>query len=59
MEVAFDDFLIKNVAAKGKRLSNRVVRKITPSSGVNPEAAKQILPLLPGFDQQKKGRDEN
>lgn len=59
MEVAFDDFLIKNVAAKGKRLSNRVVRKITPSSGVTPEAAKQILPLLPGFDQQKKGRDEN
>jgi topoisomerase-4 subunit A len=53
MEIAFDDFLIKNVAAKGKRISNRVVRKIMPSSGVGLETVKQILPL-PGFNQQTK-----
>ncbi|KJR98097.1 MAG: DNA topoisomerase IV subunit A [Desulfobulbaceae bacterium BRH_c16a] len=57
MEVAFDDFLIKNVAAKGKRITNRVVRKISPSSGVNSETVKKVLPL-PGFDQGKKSTEE-
>ena len=57
MEISFDDFLIKNVGAKGKRLSNRVVRKVIPSTGSNPEPVKQILPL-PGLDSQKKGGEE-
>lgn len=52
MEVAFDDFLIKNVAAKGKRLSNRVVRKVVPATGENRPPEKQLLSLP--FDQQPK-----
>lgn len=58
LEVAFNDFLIKNVAAKGKRLSNRAVRKIVPSSGESRPPEKQILPL-PFDQQQPKVRGED
>jgi topoisomerase-4 subunit A len=56
MEVAFDDFLIKNVAAKGKRLSNRVVRKIVPLADETSLPEKQILTLP--FDQETRGKGE-
>ncbi len=56
LEIAFDDYLIKNVSAKGKRVSNRVVRRVSRSTGVNVEPVKQNLPL-PGFErvQEKSG----
>jgi len=49
LEIAFDDYLIKNALAKGKRVSNRVIRKVSPTNGISPEHLKHNLPL-PGFD---------
>ncbi|MDK9707729.1 MAG: DNA topoisomerase IV subunit A [Desulforhopalus sp.] len=53
IEIAFGDYLIKNPAAKGKRLSSRVVRKIIPTmtNGVEPE--RHNLPL-PGLEPPVK-----
>ncbi len=48
MDIGLSDYLIKNAAAKGKRLSGRAVRKIIPSSGSGVEPIKQNLPL-PGL----------
>ncbi len=53
LEIAFDDYLIKNAAAKGKRVSTRVVRRVSQSSGINIEPVKQNLPL-PGLDSVLK-----
>jgi topoisomerase IV subunit A len=50
LEIAFDEYLIKNASAKGKRVSNRVVRRVSRSNGISPEPVKQNLPL-PGFDR--------
>ncbi len=57
MEIALSEFLLKNVAAKGKRLSSRTVRKIIPSTGSGLEPAKHNLPL-PGLEAQDKERGE-
>ncbi|MFH0784739.1 MAG: DNA topoisomerase IV subunit A [Pseudomonadota bacterium] len=54
MEIALSDFLLKNVAAKGKRLSSRTVRKIIPSTGNGILPVKQNLPL-PGLEVPQKG----
>ena len=48
IEVTFSDYLIKGPAAKGKRVSNRVVRKVVESAGRAPVAGKQNL-VLPGL----------
>jgi topoisomerase IV subunit A len=48
MVIALSEFLLKNAAAKGKRLSSRTVRKIIPSTGSGLEPAKLNLPL-PGL----------
>ena len=45
LEIAFDDYLIKNASAKGKRVSNRVVRRVSRSTGVSIEPVKQNLPF--------------
>lgn len=58
MEIALSEYLIKNAAAKGKRLSSRIVRKITPASGRGVEPVKQNLPL-PGLEQPVKGSDDS
>lgn len=60
MEIALSDFLLKNVAAKGKRLSSRTVRKILPSTGSGVVPVKQNLPL-PGLEMPQKegGGEEN
>ncbi len=50
LEIAFDDYLIKNASAKGKRVSNRVVRRVSRTNGLSPEQVKQNLPL-PGLDR--------
>ncbi|MBU1567246.1 MAG: DNA topoisomerase IV subunit A [Proteobacteria bacterium] len=62
LEIALSGFLIKNAAAKGKRLSSRTVRKIVPSTGSGIEPAKHNLPL-PGLEikgkEEGEGSDEN
>ncbi len=61
LEVAFDDYLIKNASAKGKRISNRIIRRVTPINGISSEQTKQILPL-PGLEldqvQKKHGAED-
>ncbi|MCP4338944.1 MAG: DNA topoisomerase IV subunit A [Desulfobulbaceae bacterium] len=54
LEIAFDDYLIKNASAKGKRLSNRVVRRVSRSNGIKTEKVKQNLPL-PGLNLVTEG----
>lgn len=49
LDLSFDDYLIKNPAAKGKRISARVVRRVSVGTGSTPTPAKQYMPL-PGFD---------
>lgn len=60
-EISFDDYLIKNAAAKGKRVSNRVVRRVSKSTGRSYEPVKQNL-TLPGIgdkpDQSKEQLEE-
>lgn len=57
LEIAFDDYLIKNASAKGKRVSNRIVRRVSRSNGINTEKVKRNLPL-PGLDLVEKGTEE-
>jgi topoisomerase-4 subunit A len=56
-EISFDDYLIKNPAAKGKRVATRVVRRVSRSDGSTVEEKKQNL-VLPGFNQEE-GQVEN
>ncbi|MFW2367178.1 MAG: DNA topoisomerase IV subunit A [Desulforhopalus sp.] len=49
LEIAFDEYLIKNASAKGKRVSTRVVRRVSKSTGQSQEPTKQNL-TLPGLD---------
>lgn len=56
LDISFDDFLIKNAAAKGKRVSTRVVRRVSGSQGPQESPMKKNLPL-PGLtpeDEEKK-----
>jgi len=50
LDISFDDYLIKNAAAKGKRVSTRVVRRVSPSTGPQETPEKRNLPL-PGLGQ--------
>jgi topoisomerase-4 subunit A len=52
LEVVFDEYLIKNAAAKGKRVSNRVIRRVSQSAGTGLGPVKQNLPL-PGLESAK------
>nr|MBF0222621.1 DNA topoisomerase IV subunit A [Desulfobulbaceae bacterium] len=53
VEVIFNDYLIKGVAAKGKRCGNRVVRRIVPL--VDKEIDNESSPQpLPGMSEQPK-----
>jgi len=53
LDVIFDDYLIKGVAAKGKRVSNRTVRRVARSAGPRTEPAKKNL-VLPGLDKHNQ-----
>jgi len=48
LEVELSDYLIKAAGAKGKRVSNRVVRRVTSQTG-KPRPVKASSPSLPGF----------
>ncbi|PIE60375.1 MAG: DNA topoisomerase IV [Desulfobulbus propionicus] len=51
VEVEFDEYLIKGAAAKGKRVSNRVVRRVSNLTGT-PKKKPQTAPELPGFSKK-------
>ncbi|RUM36769.1 MAG: DNA topoisomerase IV subunit A, partial [Desulfobulbus sp.] len=60
LEIEMDDFLIKSASAKGKRLSNRVVRRVTNITG-KPRKQKPVPATLPGItsgDQQNPLREK-
>ncbi len=69
VEVYFDEYLIKNPNAKGKRIAARVVRRVADSTGkVMPRPQKQNMPLFDlmspspqeGASQEKgQGRGED
>ncbi len=48
LEIEFDEYLIKSPAAKGKRVSTRVVRRVSSQTG-KPREAQSAPPVLPGF----------
>jgi topoisomerase-4 subunit A len=49
MEIDMDDFLLKGASAKGKRISNRVVRRVSNITG-KPRKQKPVMPSLPGLE---------
>jgi len=53
LEIALDDYLIKNASAKGKRVSNRVIRRVSATNGISSEHPRHNLPL-PGLDRVPK-----
>ena len=48
LEIDMDDFLIKGASAKGKRISNRVVRRVSNITG-KPAKQQPVMPSLPGL----------
>jgi len=55
IDLEMDDFLIKAPGAIGKRVSNRVVRRVTSQTG-KPRTPEESPPVLPGFSGEK-GRE--
>jgi topoisomerase-4 subunit A len=49
MEIELEDYLIKGAAAKGKRISGRVVRRVTDITG-KPRKIAPVAASLPGLD---------
>ncbi|KAB2891280.1 MAG: DNA topoisomerase IV subunit A [Desulfobulbaceae bacterium] len=59
LDIFFDDFLVKNPLAKGKRVSNRIVRKVVegaPDQRIPEEA--RMMPTLPGFSPEKESDND-
>ena len=52
IEIEMDDFLLKGPSAKGKRISNRVVRRVSNITG-KPRKQPPVMPSLPGLDASK------
>ncbi|MBV5316673.1 MAG: DNA topoisomerase IV subunit A [Desulfobulbaceae bacterium] len=53
VEIELDDYLIKGASAKGKRIANRTVRRVTDITGT-PKKPVLIPPELPGFGGGEK-----
>jgi len=53
VEISFDDYLVKGPAAKGKRVSTRIVRRVVDATGKKPKEKKVNL-ALPGMDISTK-----
>lgn len=53
IEIDMDDFLLKGASARGKRISNRVVRRVSNITG-KPPRKKPVMPSLPGLSLEKK-----
>jgi len=60
LDIIFDEYLIKGASAKGKRVSNRVVRRVVAAKEPRTEPAKHNL-QLPGLAQQSDiiDKDDN
>ncbi|WP_163336711.1 DNA topoisomerase IV subunit A [Desulfopila sp. IMCC35008] len=56
IDIDFDEYLIKGAAAKGKRLSNRVVRRIYETTEKVQEEKKKNL-SLPGLETKEEATD--
>lgn len=56
IELEMNDFLLKGASAKGKRISNRVVRRVSNITG-KPRKEKPVMPQLPGLDKPKTDTD--
>ncbi|MBW1636279.1 MAG: DNA topoisomerase IV subunit A [Deltaproteobacteria bacterium] len=52
LDIIFDEYLIKGASARGKRISNRVVRRVVSAAGPRLQQKKKNL-QLPGFAQQE------
>ncbi len=52
LEIEFDDYLIKGVSAKGKRISTRSVRRVSDQTG-KPRKTQPSMDLLPGIVDKK------
>ncbi|MCI5163920.1 MAG: hypothetical protein D3917_18275 [Candidatus Electrothrix sp. AX5] len=50
LEIEMDDYLVKGVSAIGKRISSRVVRRVTDITG-KPRKAEPVIASLPGLDK--------
>jgi topoisomerase-4 subunit A len=51
LEIEMDDYLIKGASAKGKRVSSRVVRRVTDVTG-KPKKTGPVLATLPGLQKE-------
>ena len=59
IELEMDDYLIKAASAIGKRVSNRVVRRVSSQTG-KPRQEKETPPVLPGFNAtEEKGGSQS
>lgn len=56
LDVVFDEYLIKGVSARGKRVSNRVVRRVVSATGPRIQLVKRNL-QLPGLVQKNDDID--
>lgn len=56
LDIVFDEYLIKGVSARGKRVSNRVVRRVVSATGPRIQLVKRNL-QLPGLDQKNDAID--
>lgn len=58
VEIDFDAYLVKGASAKGKRVSNRVVRRVVEASGLENKEKQTKNLSLPGLGEQQ-GDDAN
>ncbi len=59
LDVFFDEYLVKNPLAKGKRISNRTVRKVVEASATSrPQEVRRVIPTLPGFTVEEPGTSQ-
>ena len=56
LDIVFDEYLIKGASARGKRVSNRVVRRVVSATGPRIQLVKRNL-QLPGLDQKNDDID--
>lgn len=58
LEISFEDYLLKNPSAKGKRVSNRVVRRVSRSNGGSIAPPKKNL-SLPGITTESETSEKD
>lgn len=56
LEIDFDSYLVRNATARGKRVSPRSVRRVSPLAALSHAEPKKELPL-PGLEEKKENKD--